>query len=312
MKKIVFVLFAALSLLSGCDKDGKKQSDTFLAHLQVYDAVSLYNDLALDPFNVAYRYHIYLSGGKTQSLKNELLSQAQIIPSEDGLRDTIRFTEQQEAPQNDRVRGGDVVIHTFGSSLSDEGAVWRVTSNPNNEYYLYDPSSTYWHVGLDDSNEYLITNKGADTFGVSAKEVYIASIVSYSQTIWNWDLDVLISRTQGSGTDLSNSHFEIAAAGEDTPAASGFFNTSGDPVRYRYEIVNPVLYSSDCTYLKKSGGKEQIIRMDLQNYKGLDSLIFDFGQDINTCAPAFSVTAKTQDYTTWETHKYDPDRNWIE
>lgn len=309
MKKLTVLLFVFACCLSSCDSSKKKVRDSLEGYKLVYHSITALKDVALDPFNVAYRFHLYRAGGATEALRSELLPYATIFEGEDGQSDTLRFTEPVHQPFNDYIRAGEVVIHTYGTSLSDENAVWQVTATVDNSglgYYVYSPVNGYWYLTMD-KNEFTISNQGANRFRVQADAIYMAGMNSGSA--WNWDLDLIVTRAQGSGSSLNNSRFEIEAGS--VPAASGFVNST-DGARYRYEILEPVLYTTDCSYLNKSGGKEQVIRMEMKGYKGLDSMVLDFGQNYTSCDPGFTLSVRAEDDEKWTTQNYAPGGIWIQ
>lgn len=308
MKKLTLLLVAFAGLLGSCS-DKRSTSDSLKEYIQVYEAISYYNDAALDPFNVAYRFHLYREGGATQALKNELLPYATIFESVDGQTDTLRFTEALTKPFNDYARVGEIIIHTYGNSLSDENAVWQVTASSKDSdvwYYVYLEDFGYWNLAID-KNEYTISNEGKDRFRVQADAIYMSSLSTGA--VWNWDLDLIVARTQGSGSSLANSRFEVTPNG--VPASGGVLNSTTS-ARWRYEIIDPVLYSTDCSYPVKSGGKERIVRMDMKDYKGLDSVVMDMGQNYGTCHPGFSLSVRTEEDDKWTTHNYAPGGIWIQ
>ena len=288
-------------------KNNKQPADSLAEYLPIYNGLAANKDVALDPFMIAYRLHLYRAGGATQALKNELFPTATITESTDGQSVTLNFTEPSVQPFDDFIRSGEVVIRTGGMSLADEGATWQVTANrTENTYRILYPGKDYWQLGID-AGDYTVSNAGANRFRVEADAIYMSSF--YLQSVWNWSLDMIITRTQGTGGDLSDSRFEIEAGS--APSAGGGLNATGG-VRYRYEILEPLLYATDCGYLIKSGGIERIIRTDVKDYKGLDSLVADFGRTYNSCTPAFSIAVRTEDDKSWTTHHYGPNGEWLD
>ena len=305
MKKLIFFLLIGTGL-TACKND-TKAGDSLAEYFPVYDGIVANKDVALDPFMIAYRLHLYQAGGATQALKNELFPTATITEGTDGQTVTLIFTEPSSQPIDDFSRSGEVTVRTGGTPLTDEGAVWQVTANNAEAIYniLY-PGKDYWQLGID-AGDYTVSNAGENRFRVQADAIYMSSF--YLQSLWNWSLDMIVTRTQGAGSDLSGSRFEMEAG--DAPSAGGGLNTISG-LRYRYEILEPLLYATDCGFLVRSGGIERIILTDMKDYTGRDSLVADFGLTYNSCAPAFSLSVRTADDKNWTTHHYTPNGELID
>lgn len=302
MKKILFPIISFLLLLASCSKD--KETDPLRGYLQAYQSLSMYMDVAMDPFHVAYRLHLYREGGETETLREKLFPQATVERAENGQTYTLTYAESTSLPNHDYYRLGDVIIHTYGAKLSEGNAVWKMETNKEKPYFVYHPSYGYWIFELDpEGNEYSIANNGSNSWNIRGDQFYMLNY--YNQANSTWDLDIVVTRTDGSGSDLTNARFKMESGSH---GHSG--GTLGVDVRYRYEILSPVIYSGACDYNTKSAGEDRFVRMDAYGYTGLDSIQVNYGQTV-VCNPNFSLSVRAEGDSGWQTNNYTFQGDWI-
>ncbi len=297
MKKLILLLSACTTLVA-CKSDNNGVSDTLSSYLDVYAALAANQHTAMDPFLIAYRYHLYQAAGETATAKSQYLPDAEITKSIDGQTVTLAFTPPAMPPTDDFMREGEVTIHTFGTSLLDQDAVWQITTT--GDYNLTDLTMVDAGLGIQSDDEYLISHLGEGRWRVQADAIYLSSY--FWGMIWNWDVDVIATRSSD----------RMTVEGTNAPLAGGGVSINAETAaRYRYEILDPLVYDFDCGLLVKSAGKERIVRTDMKDYRGLDSLVLDRGTSAASCTPGFSFSVRDEADSLWTTHQYGPNGEWL-
>ncbi len=299
MKKLILLLSACAALVA-CNDD-KNPGDALAQYLDIYAALAANQHTAMDPFLVAFRYHLYQEAGETSAAKSQYLPEATIEKNADDQRVTLTFKAADVPPTGDLSREGVLTIHTFGTSLLDEGAVWQITAtNEGSGYDLTDWNMINATLYVESGDEYLISHLGAGHWRVQTEAIYLRS--HFLGTAWNWGVDVIATLLDGRMT---------IGAGSAPSAGGGMGVDTEVSARYRYEILDPLVYDPDCGLLVKSAGKERIVRTDRKDYKGLDSLVLDRGQSTGSCMPGFSFSVRAETDESWTTHQYGPNGEWL-
>lgn len=288
MNRIILPLVAVALLFVSCDKSKSEIPDPFEGYKGLYNLVSVQNNVAMDPFNVAYRLNIYLNAIKNnpsnaQSLRTKFFEGAE-ISTKDNETYTLKYTFPTQMPVNDLWRNGTVIINTHGQDLSAPNAIWEVTTDSDNPYILSINDYGVLEQRLE-AGKYQITTVSENRWEVNANEMYIRMISMGLFSLWN--VSVFVEQTKGGQVpDLANAEFKI----ETNPAVVNGGKTLYSS-RIHYATLSPVLYAAACKYLSKAGGQEQIVVMDSYDLVGTDTIKYDRGREL-ICNPSYTITAK--------------------
>jgi hypothetical protein len=304
MKKFLLPIALLVLVLSSCSKTESK-TDWLKTYVQAYQSVSLCMDVAMDPFQVAHRLNLYLEGGETEALRQQLFPNATVKRADDGQSYTLTYTEAPSQPALDYNRSGVVIVHTHGAKLSEKNALWEIETDNEYPYFVNYPNYGYWYLVLDPKqNVYQIENNGTNRWNVRGDEFYLSDYSAGAHT--NWSLDLIVTRVDNGGANLSAASFKV----ESGQRVNG--GLIRENARYRYQTESPVYYSFTCGYNGKTSGKEQLLLVDNYDWAPKDSMRIDRGTNPALCRPNFEFSYKSQSDTTWTIRSYDSNGNWID
>ena len=298
MKRLVLPIIAALALLSSCNNSKGEDYDPFAIYLEWYKLTSAQNDLALDPFNVAYRLNVYLKAvaadpRQAETLRNRFFEGAQIL-TKDNKTYTISYTFRTGEVRRDLNRQGDVIVHTEGADLSTPGTTWTVTTTQARPYQVNLTNYGIIEQRLS-TGSYMIRTTAADQWEVVTPNDGVYMRMTAMGLYSNWYVGVKITQVQGNQTPdaLTDARFQVEILPGNENGGKNLYSSY-----FRYQILSPLLYQAQCTYLQKSGGEERIIPLDANTGSvGIDSVTYDRGNQW-MCNPPYSVTAKLDGQTT--------------
>ena len=294
MKKSLLPIFILISLVAVSCKTTRVETDPFATYINRYQQITLHNSLAIDPFNVSYRLNMYLNNGKSEELRLALFRDAEITTYDNKIYHIV-YPGQSGRPLDDQLRAGKVIIHTGGVSLSEAGAIWQVSVDSIDPYYIDMGDEGVVDLKME-LGDYVIETTQEKTWNVQANDLYYGKLYPSQTAVWN--INMTVKQTQGSPNDIqiANHRFEVEA---NTPGLNGGLAFSVE--RYRYEILSPLLYMASCGFLNKSGGEERIILMDNYGFDGKDTMEVNMGAQY-VCFPAYTISARID--SIWTTQYY--------
>lgn len=299
MKKIILPIILLFSGLVSCNSGSDNDYDSYEFYKELYQMITTQNNVAMDPFNVAYRLNIYLEEGETQAIKDKLFPTQTEIKTEDNKVYTIVYAySEADLNRKDLARQGTLIIDTHGSKLSEENAVWEISTNSDNAYAVL-LQQNMWGMDLF-KGEYVISNQDGElSWNIQGDQLYLYlyGLAEYGHV--SWGIDVNVKQVKGEGLS-DDARFAVESGVQKNSGT-----IMGISFPFRYEIMEPLFYSIGCNYLQKSGGKERLIAMDQHFFitPESDTIVFNFGNNWNSCMPEFSIMAKPD--SVWETRHYD-------
>lgn len=290
MKAKLFILSIAAGVIAffACDSNTKNNetNDIFLDYIQWNQLATLHNDLALDPFNIAYRLNIYLKADNKDEVFEELFKGAELRVS--GNEYTVQYNAVVES-QMDFARTGRVVINTYGEDFSEEDSQWQITTDNNHPYIVRRGGGYGVYEMKMNTGDYNVVSKGNKKWHIQGSGVYqLYSEVGY---FTDWDINVYMTQTKGNA-DYTSLFDEVEFELETDPSKATGGKTFYE-IPLKYDIISPVIYTNKCnTYLSKTAGEERIITFNNTSLiTPLDTVYYKMTKNTsNICVPLTTIT----------------------
>lgn len=293
MKKL-FLLLGCIAAFSSCLKNDKWESDVVDNGVAIYVNVLMQNQLALDPFNIAFRLNSLIVEGNgdytaaSEKIKETLLGRdVKIAYDEISGIYTVTFDKSK----TEFTRSGSVQIKTNGfATLGESMAQWQVNLPSVTPYTVADETES---ATINPGASYSIQNTGNNAWRVSM-QTFVASLGNQDfdgtvvEMASKWTGYYLVEQLSGTQKyeDISKSVYSVATDIANSTMTSLPFDVDRLSVR---SIDNPLKFNPGCSlWLPVGSGKMVIMFTEDDTFQNLTDVEV-LGTDNKTCRPVTRV-----------------------